>query len=151
MGVSYINEAVAWHFNAKVKDEGTFCYIYSGTNLLNTYGEQVGYSWTGSYMTEVLLTPLRPNERQYLPEGNRNDEVLNAFFQTGSFVAIGNRVMVSGTNNDYEVIQLTEIQLGDSSIPYIKSIVRRYAGLAANPIVHPSGWIGNLPVASDPL
>lgn len=126
MSMSYIADSVAWHYNSKIKDEGNLTYIYSGTIPLNSYNEAIPdtMNYTGSYLDRVLFTPLNPKERQFLPEGTRNDDLLNAFFTTGSTLANGTQLKISGTTTTFEIIQLTQFQFAGNVRPYQKATVR---------------------------
>lgn len=124
--MSYISDSVAWHYDSKIKDEGSFTYLLSGSIPLNDYGEAIpsNINYNGSYLDNVLFTPFNPKERQFLPEGIRNDSLLNAFFATGSPIYTGMHVMISGTTQVYEVIQVTDLGFAGNTKQYNKAIIR---------------------------
>lgn len=122
MPLSDISSSVSFWYDSEIKDEGTQVFVFSGTITENAYGEKIpgDKSWTGSYMTEALMTEITPTERQFLPEGNRNDEVFNFFFPTGSEAVIGDKILISDLSTEYEIIQETNFPMAAGSNPFHK-------------------------------
>lgn len=119
MATSFAAAAVSFWYNKKINDEGSVVLISSGNISENDYGEKIpgDFIVSGSYFSRGVFTQLTEKERQFLPEGNRQDAVYNIFLETGSTLNIEDRIQISGTINQYEVVQLFDVAtLGDSQI-----------------------------------
>ena len=119
MPTSFAANALPFWFDKQVSSEGTCVLISSGTITANDYGEknQENFSVTGSYFANAIFTPMKEREKQFLPEGNRRDSIYNLYVETGSFFEIDNRVQISGTTNQYEIMQVFDLPImGNSTL-----------------------------------
>lgn len=119
MATSFAAAGASFWYKKRLSDEGTVVLISSGNITENDYGEKIPGDFTvsGSYFTRSIFAQLTEKEREFLPEGNRQDAVYNIFVDTGSSLNIEDRIQISGTANQYEVVQLFDVNtLGDTNI-----------------------------------
>lgn len=122
MATSFAASALPFWFNQKMKGEGTRILVQSGTIVANDYGEKNPDDFTlaGSYFSRAIFSPITEQERQLLPEGNRDDEIFNIMVQTGSTMALDFRIQISGTSIDFNVVQLLDTKIMGDTVLYKK-------------------------------
>jgi len=122
-----IADSITTTYNDVLKQYGSNVLIFSGAKptLDSDYGHVTGTTWGGSYFSQGFLVPLTANERQFLPEGYRTDEVLSFLGKTNVYFAIGDQIQVSGTSDTYEIMQLTDLKMIEDSVVYKKMTVKK--------------------------
>ena len=122
-----IVDTIVSAYDGTLAQYGNDILIYSGLSatLDDDYGSEETITWGGSSYSKGVLTAVTPEERQTLPEGYSDDEILNLLGKTTDYFSIGARVRISGATTDYEIVQLTNIKMLENKVPYQKMRVRR--------------------------
>lgn len=125
MSLSSIASSVPFHFDTVVRDEGVQVIRFSGSFTLNSYQEPIYSGFAEKKADKMLFANLRAEDRQYLPEGNRNDQLLIGFLPTKTPTFVGELIGDKVQEHVYEVVQVTRLPFGESKAPYQRVLIRR--------------------------
>lgn len=96
-------------FNQAVNEHGTTVLVFTASGTFDDeYGEDMDRSFTGSSFVSAIVSPLTEDEKQFLAEGERVDELMNFYLATTTSIAIDDKINISGTSVNYSVIQLLD-------------------------------------------
>ena len=104
-------------YNSKLDTYGTNFMVWTASGTEDEdYGEDT-ITYIGSYYQRGMLQELKADERQYLPEGQRTDELMNIYLKTSGTVLVGDKITISGTSVSYEVQSILDDRLlGDTKV-----------------------------------
>ena len=121
-----VADRMASRYNAIVNKHGTDFLIYEASgNFDSDYGDETVTYYLEPTEERGFMQALTPLERQYLPEGQREDEVMNISFKASANVDIGYKVSPVDVNVDYRVEQLLDSRLLGNAVIYKKCRVKR--------------------------
>lgn len=120
-----VADRMASRFNAITNKHGTNFIIYTASGTFDTDYSDETVTYTGSAWERGFLQALTPEERQYLPEGQRADEVMNISFKAGAVVVVGDKISPSGVSIDYQVEQIMDDRLLGDAVIYKKCRVKK--------------------------
>ena len=121
-----VADRMASRYNAIVNKHGTNFLIFEASGTIDSdYSDE-----TVTYYLEPVeecgfMQALTPLERQYLPEGQRNDEVMNISLKSTASIKIGDKISPVDVDVNYCVEQLLDSRLLGNAVIYKKARVKK--------------------------
>jgi len=120
-----ISETIVSTYNDIVQEHGTALIIYSGLRTYDADYGDVTITFPASGDAKGIFSYLKAKEIQFLPEGQRADNVMNLLVKTTEDIQLGYKVDISGTSESFEVVELGDVNIVDNSPIYKRARVKK--------------------------
>ena len=105
---------------------GTDFLVYKASgNFDSDYSEETVTYYLEPTEERGFMEALTEKERQYLPEGQRNDEIMNISFKSTAIIDIGYKVSPVNVDINYQVEQILDTRLLGNAVIYKKVRVKK--------------------------
>ena len=121
-----VADRMASRYNAIVNKHGTDFLVYEASGVFDAdYSDETVTYYLEPTEERGFMQALTPKERQYLPEGQRDDEVMNISFKSTADIDIGYKVSPVDVDVDYKVEQILDSRLLGNAVIYKKVRVKK--------------------------
>lgn len=121
-----VADRMASRYNAIVNKHGTNFLVYEASGTFDAdYSDETVTYYLEPVEERGFMQALTPLERQYLPEGQRNDEVMNISFKASVELNIGDKISPIDVDVDYKIEQILDSRLLGNAVIYKKVRVKK--------------------------